>query len=61
MQALEDKKKQLATWKVRCLDSKKKAKEKAKDLEVDVEEWKEKYKRIEIELKDLKKYVVSDT
>jgi len=44
---LEAKKKHLATWKVRCLDSKKKAKERMKYLEADIDEWKEKYEGIE--------------
>jgi len=42
--------------KVRCLDFEKKSKEKVKDLEVDIKEWREKYQGIEVELKDLKKW-----
>jgi len=59
-EVLEAEKKRLATWKVRFLDSKKKGKERVKDLEADIDEWKEKYGGIEVELKDLKKYVVME-
>jgi len=53
-------KKQLGSWKVRCLDSEKKMKEKIEDLEANNDELKEKYQRIESELEDLKDYIVQE-
>ena len=52
--------KQLGTWKVRCLYSDKKMKEKIKDLQEDNKELKEKYVDIENELEDLKKYIIQE-
>ena len=47
--------KRLGLWKVKCLDSEKKMKQKIKDLDKDNEELKEKYVGMENELEDLKK------
>ncbi|QCD86996.1 hypothetical protein DEO72_LG3g1527 [Vigna unguiculata] len=52
--------KQLGTWKVRCLDLEKKMKEKINDLCEDNKELKEKYADIESELEDLKKYIIQE-
>jgi len=52
--------KQLVSWKVRCLDSEKKMKEKIKDLEEDNDEPKEKYTGIDSELEDLKEYIIQE-
>jgi len=44
----------------RCLDLEKKMREKIKDVEADNDELREKYQGIEVELEDLKKYIVQE-
>jgi len=43
-------KKRLGSWKVKCMDSEKKIKEKIKDTEVDNDDLNEKYQGLEVEL-----------
>ncbi|QCD93514.1 hypothetical protein DEO72_LG5g1589 [Vigna unguiculata] len=54
----EEEKKRLGTWKVQCLDSEGKLNKRITDLEADFDDLKEKYDGAEVELDDLKGYVV---
>ncbi|QCE03494.1 hypothetical protein DEO72_LG8g1519 [Vigna unguiculata] len=55
-----EERKRLATWRVRCLDSKEKLKGRIADLEVDYDEMKDKHDGLEVELDDLKSYVIQE-
>ena len=50
----------MGTWKVCCLDSKSKLNGRIADLEADYDELKEKYEGVEVELDDLKGYIIQE-
>jgi len=50
----------MAIWKVCCLDSEEKLKGRIADLEADYDEVKEKYDGLEVEMEDLKSYVIQE-
>ena len=50
----------MGTWKVRCLDWETKLKGMIADLEADYDELKEKYEGMEVELEDLKGYIIRE-
>ena len=52
--------KRLATWRVRCLDFKKKLKDRIADLEADYDDIKEKHDGLEGELEDLKSCIIQE-
>ena len=56
----KEEKKRLATWKVRCLDSKEKLKGRITDLEADYDELKDKHEGLQIELEDLKGCIIQE-
>jgi len=56
----EVERKRLATWRVRCLDSKEKLKGRIADLEADYDDIKEKHDGLEVELNDLKTCIIQE-
>ena len=52
--------KQLASWKVKCLDSEKKLNGKISDMETNYDELKEKNDGLESELEDLKGHIIQE-
>ena len=55
-----EEKKRLGTWKVRCLDSENMLKARIMELEADYDEVKEKNGGLELELEDLKGYIIQE-
>ena len=56
----EEEKKRLGTQKVHCLDSETKLNEMIADVEADYDELKEKYEGVEVELEDLKGWIIQE-
>jgi len=59
-ESLEEERKSLRTWKVRCLDSGGKLNKRIADLEADYDDMKEKYEGAEVELDDLKGCIIRE-
>jgi len=59
-ESLEEEKKRLGTWKVRCLDSEGKLNKRITDLEANYDDLKEKYEFAEVELDDLKGCIIQE-
>ncbi|QCD78692.1 hypothetical protein DEO72_LG1g2328 [Vigna unguiculata] len=55
-----EERKRLTTWRVRCLDLEEKLKGRIADLEANYDEMKEKHDGLEVELDDLKSYVIQE-